>query len=105
MSDAKTFEAHLTFNGYYEHRLVGYLRDNPHWTKIFSFSRIDGDPDLGKDTRCYLTAHSNDYTKLREAMDLIEEELKFNDIKTLRKKVEKIVYDTHHGIYTLERPK
>ena len=104
MSGHKEFEAHMTFNLHHEHRLVGYLRDNPQWAGVFSFSRIAGDPDLGKDTRCYLTAHSNDYSTLRDAMDLVEKELMVFDVKVLRKKIERIVYDTYHGIYTLEAP-
>lgn len=71
-------------------------------TSGWSFSQIDGDPQLGKGVKCYATNHFN----FSEAgVEAVQQSIVLNELdtyvdlyksrgaKVIRKKIEKIVYD------------
>jgi len=82
------YECHVTFldPGYPPDDLAG-------WT----FSRIDGDPNLGAGVKCYLTRHLPERIGLDEAIGQTHYAMGFlqaKHIEVLRCKVELVVYDT-----------
>lgn len=81
----KLFEAHITYNACYQTIVEQMCPEN------WKFSVIAGDPDLGKDTYCYLTSHGGDsnelYNRMRAAVEFVH-------IPVMRMKIEKIIYDT-----------
>ncbi len=75
------------------------------WITAFSwnFSKIDGDPTLGRGVKTYATKHYNSeihrLEKVIEFMNNIAKKFDgFGGAKVIRQKVELIVYDTKSGI-------
>jgi hypothetical protein len=85
------FEAHITFDR--EHADVIQNRMLHAALRKWKFSKIDGDPLLGKKVYCYLTTHDKTEEdiqfKVRQAIS-VARELGFPPV---RAKIEKIVYD------------
>lgn len=87
------FEAHMTFNRR-DAGAVSEVGEAFGW----KFSAFDADPIMGDKPHCYLTAYHTRAEELARRMDDIEDALKAHSVTTLRKKVERIVYDTKTGI-------
>lgn len=64
-----------------------------HW----KFSKIDGDPVLGKKVFAYLTTHDSDLLRMRERMQTAADALRARGIDVVREKIELIVYDVKHN--------
>lgn len=69
----------------------------PHVEKLkWKFSAIDGDPTLGDGVKCYATRHYNvkhsEKYVLKELFK-IANELSKQNIKVLRRKIERVVFD------------
>ena len=82
----KYYEAHVTFNSTNE---IYY----PTW----KFSRIDGDPILGKGIKMYLTKQFKETVTLQanqEEMSVVSQHVYFMGGQPLRTKIELVVYDT-----------
>lgn len=88
----RKFEAHITMR-----------RDQSEIVKGFdgvlgwSFSAIDGDPVMGKQAYCYLTAYGPIGTDLLVKVQTLSNVLRDNGVEVLREKVEEIVYDSKTG--------
>lgn len=85
------YEAHITFTC----NTDGYIPEYKTWT----FSKIDGDPVLGKGIKCYFTKHFKPSTSLElitQEMDSIKLHMDsfLINVQWLRSKVELVVYDT-----------
>lgn len=90
----KEYEIHLTFNKSEWEHLKSF--ENELLAFGFFFSCIDGDPALGAKPFCYITGYSNRVDELFEAaMGAI---LTVAPSAPIRTKIERIVYDTKHGI-------
>lgn len=91
------YECHIT--------MVGNPNSIEHNTKGigWKFSKIDGDPDLGKGVKCYATMHysfsrNNEediVEKVNQYADFLNE---FLDIEVIRRKVELVVYDSKQDL-------
>lgn len=87
------FEAHLTIETESKNK-VKQLGDHHNWT----YSEINGDPDLGPGTRCYLTKHYKHDTPLdsivSDLSDMLTEINIFNiPFTKIRRKIELVMYD------------
>jgi hypothetical protein len=85
---------------YYECHIT--LEDDPDKVKIacrdigWKYSRIDGDPVLGKGLKCYATKHFNyklDESVVLELLNNAADEMKLSGLKVTRRKVEKVLHD------------
>jgi hypothetical protein len=85
------YECHITMEG--DRDFIEKAVENVVWT----FSCIDGDPDLGPGVKCYATRQYNCLRyELQDVIDWMEstaETLSQFGCKVLRKKVEKVLYD------------
>lgn len=59
-------------------------------------SSIKGDPLLGTGSKFYLTAHRKTYSDAALVMKLMMQELKLQNIKILRSKIEGIMWDKRY---------
>lgn len=66
------------------------------------FSEITGCPILGQGDYCYLTGYDRDYDTALAEMRRANAALAFMRIKSLRMKIEDIVYDTKTGVSRLD---
>ena len=88
----KMYECHIT--------MVGEAAHLESVVKFFEwhFSKIDGDPVLGKGIKCYATKNYTvvDYTLIEviQEMERIARGISNQGINIVRTKVEQIVYDT-----------
>jgi hypothetical protein len=90
--EAHRFEAHITLDKEYGPRLREGL-------KGWQYSAIDDDPIMGQKPYCYLTAYDPDPEDLFERMLVVEDILVYEmDIPVLRKKIERIIYDSKTGV-------
>lgn len=84
------FEAHITIPGEHAEALqttvCPQLRD-------WKFSRIQGDPDLGDKTFCYLTMHHSDLATVQVLMRMAVDKLCSFGCHPIRKKIELIIHD------------
>lgn len=68
----------------------------------WKFSKIDGDPDLGKGVKCYATRQFNIKFKVEFILDVLVEtalELAKNSgCRILRKKIEVVIYDNRDSL-------
>lgn len=83
-----SYEAHITFTG-----TTTEVVHEP-----WKFSKIDGDPVLGKGVKCYLTRH---YPPHEDVLDILKDmrnaaaDLQQAGLTVHRMKLEKIVFDLH----------
>jgi hypothetical protein len=84
----RKFEAHITCPRD-SAEIIEQLA-NPNW----KFSCIDGDPMLGKQAYCYLTAYDTDAKNLKIRVTAMAQRIRAKDIQVLREKIEEIIYDT-----------
>ncbi len=83
------FECHITYPRD-KSDIIENLAKKLHW----KFSKIDGDPVLGKEVFCYLTTHDKDFCNIQTRMIWAREAgLEYN-ISPVREKIECILYDT-----------
>lgn len=85
------YEAHLTMDKVHAERLKPGIRD-------WQYSAIDDDPLMGQKPYCYLTAYDPDPEFLLERMNQVVAILYEMSIPVLRRKVERIVYDSKTGV-------
>lgn len=90
------FEAHITCPREAS-EIVQEVATKTGWT----YSAIDGDPVMGKQAYCYLTAYDFNGHHLLESVKGVSTILKIRNIEVLREKVEQIVYDTKTGVNEL----
>lgn len=85
------YECHITMLG--EPEAIKRSMKKSGW----SFSQIDGDPDLGKGIKCYATRQFNTRTTVPSIIRELNDKAKFigevAGARILRKKVEMVVYD------------
>ena len=86
------FEAHITLP-----------REKSDWVQAaamenWKFSAIDGDALMGKKPYCYLTAYDSSAIELFKSMTQMCKILERVGVDVLRKKVEKIIYDTKTNV-------
>lgn len=62
----------------------------------WKFSKIDGDPVLGKKVFCYLTLHHKDLIAIRAMLSTMTETLRVFGVEVVRQKIELIVFDTEN---------
>lgn len=63
----------------------------------WKFSKIDGDPLLGKQPYAYLTNYNEDAMTLFADMKATSHALNDRKVPVLREKIEEIIYDTKTG--------
>jgi len=87
------FECHVTMNG--DPTMIKPIVETSKWT----FSAIDGDPDLGNGVKCYATKQYNERSGLPAAIgavSVIAEVLQKAGVNVVREKVEMVVYDRRY---------
>jgi hypothetical protein len=95
MSSSFMFEGHITCpaedSGIMNDVVSTSHRHDPgfRWT----YSRIDGDPILGKGVKAYLTTYSSDYKVLLGRLKGMYHALIAEGVKPMRLKIELICYD------------
>lgn len=91
----KGYEAHVTFHRSQADNILRLMNSEmPELIRAqWKFSKIDGDPVLGDKVYCYLTSHDFDHGIMSDKVNWIIEFFRMEDIKPLRAKIEKIVYD------------
>lgn len=88
-----SYEAHITYDRKHADYVIK-LSERTGW----KFSQIDGDPVLGHEVRCYLTHYDVDaYGLLHEMNDVVYMSTS-DDIPHLRRKIERIIFDSVTGI-------
>lgn len=88
-----TFEAHITYDANHAFAVENFKGDG------WKFSKIDGDPVLGQQLFCYLTAHGDYAKELLAGMQqraLVISSL--FGVQPLRMKIERVIYDTKTGV-------
>jgi len=91
------YEAHITISISSEEE-IKKIGLNSNWT----FSKILGDPIMGKEAYCYLTQYKEDANELLKEMNAIVSQIEANNCKVLRCKIELICYDTKTNVNILE---
>ncbi len=92
VNDYPLYEAHLTF------RADDRAEVAAHADSVWRFSAIDGDPLLGANVFCYLTAHETDIDVLRQEMkDAVAHLASVYGVQPVRQKIERVIYDTKTG--------
>lgn len=81
------FECHVTFPAADAEGVEAL--DLPGW----SFSKIDGDPEMGKGVLCYLTAHYHTQDIALLAMGIVCGRAEIAGLHPMRAKVEHVIYD------------
>ena len=85
------YECHITMLG--EPEKIRPIIVEEGWT----FSAIEGDPDLGPGLKCYATKHFNIKIDQKTVERLVHNEARhlneYKNLNILRTKVEKVVYD------------
>lgn len=90
------FESHITLLR--EHSAaVNEIAQFTGWT----YSQIDGDPIMGKQAYCYLTAYDTDAHTLHARMSEVVRLCKASMVEPLRTKIELIVFDSKTGVDVL----
>lgn len=87
---SKGYECHLTFTG--DSALTAAYHADDRW----KFSRIEGDPFLGQQTYCYLTAWGAYQNILEGEMWTKIEEVKKYGLPLVRAKIEHIIFDRRY---------
>lgn len=89
------FEAHITYDKEH-HSAVSAFADSldEYWT----YSQITGCPILGQGTYCYLNGFGTDDRALLRRMNLIKQSLEHKGVKSLRSKIEHVIYDDKTGV-------
>lgn len=91
------FEAHVTCDRS-QSLIVQKVADSIGWT----FSAIDGDPIMGKQAYCYLTAYdTSGHALMVRMLNEVRPLLDRHGVEPLRFKIEEIVYDSKTGVNTL----
>jgi hypothetical protein len=90
------YEAHITISLSSEEE-VKKVGLSSNWT----FSKILGDPIMGKEAYCYLTQYKENANELLKEMNDVASCLKLNNCKVLRCKIELICYDTKTNVNIL----
>lgn len=88
------YEAHITFDRKYAMEVKGLSVSSVGW----SFSQIDGDPDVGNVVLCYLNARGDVYEDLLSEMMFLALSAKRVGIQPIRTKVEQILFDHRWGL-------
>jgi hypothetical protein len=91
-STPRKFEAHITCPREASREVEVSL------TEGWVFSAIDGDPVMGKQAYCYLTAYDTDAQLLLERVTAKAAYLRLQGVEVLREKIEEIIYDTKTGV-------
>lgn len=94
------YECHITIEatGEYMQQKAQELIEKRGW----KFSKIDGDPVLGKGVKCYATNHfaaKKNVDEVIRNMSYLAEELFAASFLVIREKVELIIFDTKRAIY------
>lgn len=92
---ADLYECHVTVNKpttASDRKLLDDVAVYLHWKT----SEIDGDPVLGRKLHYYFTSHGDDFEVLRQRMLRLSQHLRDRDVKIVREKIEKIVYDVRY---------
>ena len=84
------FEAHITFPREDSPTLRKAMVGLQHW----HYSAFDADPLMGDKPFAYLTAYDESGTGLLARMNAVAKECEAAGCTVLRKKIERIVYDT-----------
>lgn len=87
----KYYESHVTMEG--DPVVVKPLVENLGW----KFSKIDGDPILGKGVKCYATMHHSFAIPEGDVLDVLHitaAALRGNGVNVTREKIEVVIYDT-----------
>ena len=85
----RKFEAHITCPRDYSERVEQAFSDEQ-----WKFSAIDGDPVMGKQAYCCLTAYDTDGNYLKQRVLRMGRLLRTAGIPVLREKIEEIIFDT-----------
>lgn len=91
------YEANITMPEFYRWRVLN-ISMNEKICKDWSFSAIDGDPVMGQNKYCYLTAYNEELPVLFEAMTKASAVLQSRGVDVIRTKIERIVYDSKTGV-------
>ena len=86
----KDFECHITIKG--ERDTVSPIVND--LGEGWSFSCIDGDPELGLQEFCYATNHFEDETTSYRNMAITARYLYKQGLDVVRVKVERVIFDT-----------
>lgn len=90
------FECHITVEAIAEQReRLEVIGRKAGWKTSF----VVGDPDLGKGSRFFLTAHYPDIDSAKQATNAVAYLIEHWDIRVVRKKVELVVMDTKAGTW------
>lgn len=88
------YECHITLESKHPHSLRETLE-----ALGWKFSAVDGDPNLGSGVKCYATRQYNsERVALHHVIEIVKdlaENLRLQNYKVLREKVELVVYDSH----------
>ena len=87
------FEAHITCKRD-DSEKVGQVGKYYEW----KFSAFDADPLMGDKPYCYLTNYDPNAQTLLNSMNDVCDELKAIGVEVLRRKIERIIYDTKTGV-------
>jgi hypothetical protein len=88
------YECHVTLTGMASVWAEKWIKDAG-WT----YSRIDGDPDLGAGVKQYATKHFNvrkSQEKIIDEMRRLALSLTLRGCEVLREKIELVIYDRRH---------
>lgn len=97
------YEAHITFpRKYDEVALKAIIR--PHFAGEWKYSAFDADPVMGKEPYSYLTAYDTHEDRLLDRIMEVSLCARAANIPVLRKKVERIIYDTKTGVDEIGEP-
>lgn len=90
------YECHITINAESTVQLLWLeaLAGDIGW----KFSRIDGDPVLGKGVFTYFTRHDTNADRMKSRMQNAVARLSEAGFHVVREKIEHIIYDTKTGI-------
>lgn len=83
----EVYECHITFRG--EEATLVEMAGLPGW----SFSKIDGDPVMGKGVLCYLTANFNTRDVALLSVGIACGMAEKKGLHPIRAKVEHVIYD------------
>lgn len=97
----KDYECHITVDAGKDAGQIKFLEeigDANGWKTSF----IEGDPDLGKGSRFFFTAHFDDLDYAFGQTEALDWGLRMNGIVVSRKKIEEVVMDTRANNWELK---
>jgi hypothetical protein len=89
----KDYECHITVEASYssgQRKFLEEIGEANGWKTSF----IEGDPDLGKGSRFFFTAHYNNLDAAFEHTEALDWGLRMQGLVVARKKIEEVLMDT-----------